>query len=63
LRKIDETIESGDKETYYKPITYAYKDMDLEEFEKIKHENGDFEKEEHREVLESDLTFVSTFFL
>lgn len=48
---------------YLKPITYAYKDMSIGDFEALKQENNDFEKEEHRQCLESELTYVATFYL
>jgi len=61
--KITEVISSAADDMYLKPITYAYKDMAVSDFEALKSENNDFEKEEHRQCLESELTYVATFYL
>jgi magnesium-transporting ATPase (P-type) len=61
--KITEVIEGAQDGLYLNPITYAFKDMSIEDFESLKQENNGFEKEEHRQCLESELTYVATFYL
>lgn len=43
FEKITEVIEGAQDGMYLKPITYAYKDMSIEDFEALKQENNDFE--------------------
>lgn len=50
-------------EFFLRPIAYAYKDMDLSEFETKMKECNNFETEESRQVLEEELTYLATFFL
>lgn len=45
----------------FRTILMTYKDMSLAEFEQIKADNNDFEKEKDREVLEKDLTAYGIF--
>jgi len=42
-------------------ILVTYRDISMDEFERIKAENNDFETEADREVLEQDLTAVCIF--
>jgi magnesium-transporting ATPase (P-type) len=63
LAKIDEIINEAEAGTYLKPITYAYKTMSLEDFEALQKEQKDFDEEEDRVCLESDLIFAATFYL
>jgi Ca2+ transporting ATPase len=46
----------------YRSILYAFKDMDKEEFDSLKGE-ANFETEEDRQILESDLTLLAVFAL
>jgi len=39
----------------------TYRDLSMEEFERVKSENNDFEKESDREKLEKDLISVGIF--
>lgn len=39
----------------------TYKDMSMNEFNTLKAENNDFEKETDREILEKDLTAIGVF--
>ena len=45
----------------YRTILVTYKDMSMEEFEKIKTKNNNFEKEADREILETNLIAVGLF--
>jgi magnesium-transporting ATPase (P-type) len=45
----------------YRTILMTYKDMSMAEFEQIKADNNDFEKEGDREVLECNLTAYGIF--
>jgi len=45
----------------FRTILVTYRDMSLSEFESIKAENNDFEKEADREILEQDLVAVGIF--
>jgi P-type Ca2+ transporter type 2C len=62
LEGVSATIKT-DEFDCLKPLTFGYRDMDLDAFEDLKHENGDFETEESRACLESELTLAATFFL
>lgn len=42
-------------------IAYAYKDMEKQLWEDLQAEHNNFSKEEDREIIESDLTFVAAF--
>jgi Ca2+ transporting ATPase len=42
-------------------LAYAYKDMDKQEWEELQAEHNNFAKEEDREIIESNLTFVAGF--
>ena len=45
-----------------KPIAMAYKDMTLEEYEKLKMHNNNFQSSvEIEEIFEQDLTFIGVF--
>jgi Ca2+-transporting ATPase len=45
----------------FRTILVTYRDMSLDEFNQIKADNNDFEKEEDREILEQNLTAVGIF--
>jgi len=45
----------------YRTILITYRDLSMKEFERIKRENNDFEKESDREVLEQQLVAVGIF--
>lgn len=45
----------------YRTILMTYKDMSMAEFEQVKADNNDFEKESDREVLECNLTAYGIF--
>jgi len=45
----------------YRTILITYRDLSMEEFERVKSENNDFEKESDREKLEKDLISVGIF--
>lgn len=45
LSKIEEVVEEQEKDIFLKPITYAYKDMSLNDFEMLKKTNSDFSLE------------------
>lgn len=44
-----------------KPILFAYKDMKLEDFDQLAGENLNFETEESRLILETDLILLALF--
>jgi magnesium-transporting ATPase (P-type) len=44
-------------------LSYAYKDFELDEFQKLFHSYGGFCNEAHRYVIESNLIFGATFWL
>ena len=67
---------AGDQDTYmgvfektvkkfanqaYRTILVTFKDMSLEQYEALKAENNDFESDEDRKILETDLTAVGIF--
>lgn len=45
----------------FRTILITYRDMSMSDFESIKADNGNFEKESDREVLEQDLVAVGIF--
>lgn len=45
----------------YKPLSFCYKDISMEEFEPLKQQYFNFESEESRQHLESGLCLVATF--
>lgn len=45
----------------FRTILVTYRDMSMAEFNQIKSQNNDFEKEADREILEQDLTAVGIF--
>ena len=45
----------------YRTILCTYRDMSMKEFNNLKRNNGDFETDEQREVLENDLTAIGIF--
>lgn len=45
----------------YRTLLITYKDLSLEEYNRLKAENNDFEKEADREVLETGLTAIGLF--
>lgn len=45
----------------YRTILIAFRDIDQAEYEQLKSDNGDFEKEEDKGVLEQGLTAVGLF--
>lgn len=45
----------------YKPLTVAFKDISIEDFEKLQYNFGNFESEESRTHLETNLQLVATF--
>lgn len=45
----------------YRTFAYAYKDMDSDEWERLQAEHNNFVREEDREIVEEDLTFVAAF--
>jgi P-type E1-E2 ATPase len=44
-------------------LSYAYRDFELEEFQKLMYKYGGFWNEAHRHVIESSLIFAATFWL
>lgn len=44
-----------------KPLLYATRTISLDDFERLRYENNNFEEENTREVLENDLTLVACF--
>lgn len=61
LEKVSKTIREDNE--ILKPLTYAFRDMNLAEFDELKHANDEFETESSRACLETELTFAATFFL
>ena len=47
----------------FRTLAFAYKDFTLEEFQDLKQQYNNFEREEDRAILESQLTFVGLFAL
>jgi magnesium-transporting ATPase (P-type) len=47
----------------YRTLAFAYKDLPIEDFENLKSDYNGFAKEEDRQVLEKDLTFIGLFAL
>lgn len=45
----------------YRTILITYKDMSMADFEKLKRQNNNFEKEADREIMEKDLVAVALF--
>ena len=45
----------------YKPLTIAFKDINIEDFEQLQKNFGNFESEESRTHLETNLQLVATF--
>jgi magnesium-transporting ATPase (P-type) len=45
----------------YRTILVTYKEMSMREFNQLKHNNNQFQKEADREILESDLIAVGLF--
>lgn len=56
----ERTVKKFAKQAY-RTILMTYKDMSMAEFEQIKADNNDFEKEGDREVLECNLTAYGIF--
>ena len=51
-----------DKHTY-RCFAYAYKDIDSDKWEEMQKEYNNFQKEEDRELIENEMTFVICFAL
>jgi Ca2+ transporting ATPase len=47
----------------YRAIMFAYKDLNIDEFEKLKRQCNNFQTEQDREALENNLCFVAAFAL
>jgi Ca2+-transporting ATPase len=47
----------------FRTLAFAYKDFSYEEFEELKLQYNNFEREEDKSILESQLTFVGLFAL
>ena len=62
LEQISDVI-ANDTYDCLKPITYAYKDMPVYEFEELKHGHSNFEEEDSRYILESNLILAASFWL
>lgn len=45
----------------YRTILICYRDMSMQEYENIKYNNNNFEKEEDKFVLEQDLVAIGIF--
>jgi len=45
----------------YRTLLITYRDMSIDEYNQIKAENNEFEKEKDREILENDLTAIGLF--
>lgn len=49
-----------DKPTGLKALTFGYRDFNLEDFESLKKANNNFEDEETRSLIESQLTLLAS---
>ena len=49
-----------DKPTGLKALTFGYRDFNLDEFEAMKKANNNFEEEESRSMIESQLTLLAS---
>ena len=47
----------------YRAIIFAYKDLSVDEYEKLKRQCNNFQSEQDREALENNLCFVGAFAL
>jgi len=52
-----------DYEEILKPLSYAYRDFKLEDFQKLINKYDGFSNETHHHVIESNLIFAATFLL
>lgn len=48
-------------EEAYRTILVCYRDMTYQQYEELKYNNGGFEKETDKEILERDLTAIGIF--
>lgn len=51
---------SADKPTGLKALTFGYRDFNLDEFEAMKQANDNFEDEDSRGMIESQLTLLAS---
>jgi magnesium-transporting ATPase (P-type) len=56
----ERTVKKFAKQAY-RTLLITYKDMSMEEYERIKSENNDFAKESDKDVLETNLTAIGIF--
>lgn len=47
----------------YRPIVYAYKDIEADEFENLKRQYNNFQTEKDRKILQDQLCFIAAFAL
>lgn len=59
----DENDEDAEMHSGFKPLTIAYRDFNKADFEGMKNANFNFENEDSRAIVESDLTLVSSLSL
>ena len=60
---VDEKEEDAENHSGFKPLSIAYRDFNKADFEGMKNANFNFEAEETRAQIESDLTLVSSLSL
>jgi len=59
----DENDEDAEMHSGFKPLTIAYRDFNKADFEGMKNANFNFEAEDSRAIVESDLTLISSLSL